>query len=270
MDLPVTVPIADTHCHLDLDAFDIDRAEVIDRARQAGVNRILDPGVDQVSSQTAIRLAEKNPEIFAAVGVHPNEELYPGDLPDWVEELASNHKKVVAIGEIGLDYYRDRTPREDQRKLFIEQLQLARKLQLPVVIHNRQASEDLLPILKDWHADLVSSQSPLTDRPGVLHSFSADEQTASQAMELGFFIGITGPVTFRNSEQLRAVVAGLPLDRMLLETDAPFLAPHPHRGRRNEPAYLWHTAEKIASIRNQPLSVVVETTSANARRLFKW
>jgi TatD DNase family protein len=191
-------------------------------------------------------------------------------LPDWIEELASTHKKVVAIGEIGLDYYRDRTPREIQRKLFIEQLQLARKLQLPVVIHNRQASGDLLPILREWQADLVRSQSPLVERPGVLHSFSADAQTASQAIELGFFIGITGPVTFRHSEDLRQVVAGLPLDRLLLETDSPFMAPHPHRGRRNEPAYLWHTAEKIASIRNQPLALVVETTSANARRLFKW
>jgi TatD DNase family protein len=270
VDLPVKAHISDTHCHLDLDAFDTDRVDVIDRARQAGVNRMLDPGVDQVSSQTAIRLAEKNLEIFAAVGLHPNEELYPGDMPDWVEELASTHKKVVAIGEIGLDYYRDRTPREIQRKLFIEELQLARKLQLPVVIHNRQASEDLLPILKEWQADLVSSKSPLVERPGVLHSFSADAQTASQAIELGFFIGITGPVTFRHSEGLREVVAGLPLDRLLLETDAPFMAPHPHRGRRNEPAYLWHTAEKIASILNQPLAVVVETTSANARRLFKW
>ncbi len=270
MDLPVAAHISDTHCHLDLDAFDADRAEVIDRARQAGIHRMLDPGVDQASSQMAIRLAEHNAEIFAAVGMHPNEDLYPGELPDWVEELAANYKKVVAIGEIGLDYYRDRTPRDDQRKLFTEQLQLARKLQLPVVIHNRQASQDLLPILKEWHAELVSSNSPLIDRPGVLHSFSADAQTASQAIELGFFIGITGPVTYRNAAELQAVVAGLPLDRLLLETDAPFMAPHPHRGRRNEPAYLWNTAEKIASIRNQPLSVVVETTSANARRLFKW
>jgi TatD DNase family protein len=270
VDLPVNITLCDTHCHLDLEAFDSDRIEVIERARQADITRILDPGVDQLSSQAAIRLAEKYIEIYAAVGIHPNEDINPGSLPDWLEELASTHKKVVAIGEIGLDYYRERTPREDQLKLFGEQLQLAHKLELPVIIHNRQASADLLAILEEWHTDLVAAASPLVGRAGVMHSFSADVQTADRALELGFFIGITGPVTFRNSEELWRVVAGLPLERLLLETDAPFLAPHPHRGRRNEPSYLRYTAEKIALIRNQPLPEVVEVTSANARRLFKW
>jgi TatD DNase family protein len=270
VDLPVNVDLSDTHCHLDLDAFDSDREEVIERARQGGVSRILDPGVDQFSSQAAIRLAEKHAEIYAAVGIHPNEGPFPADQTEWIEELASNHKKVVAIGEIGLDYYRDRTPREDQRKLFIHQLQLARQLGLPVIIHNRNASQDLLSILKDWQVDLVSSASPLADRPGVLHSFSADSPTAARALEMGFFIGITGPITFRNSAELQKLAAGLPLERLLLETDAPFMAPHPHRGRRNEPAFVRYTAEKIASIRNQPLAEIVEKTSANAKRLFKW
>jgi TatD DNase family protein len=270
VDLPVIANLSDTHCHLDLDAFDTDRLEVIERSRQTGIIRILDPGVDQISSQNAIRLAEKYSEIYAAVGIHPNEDIYPGDLPDWVEELASNRKKVVAIGEIGLDYYRDRTPREDQRKVFVEQLELASKLGLPVIIHNRLAASDLLPILTDWHADLVDKRSPLVERPGVLHSFSGDAGLAARALELGFYFGVSGPITFRKSEELREVVAGLPLDRLLLETDAPFMAPHPHRGRRNEPAYLRHTAEQIAFIQNQPLSMVVETTSENARRLFKW
>lgn len=269
MDLPVSPHYSDTHCHLDLEAFDDDRVEVLERAREAGINRILDPGVDQFSCQKAILLSEKHPEVYAAVGLHPNERIYSGELPDWVEELAANHKKVVAIGEIGLDYYRDRTPRDDQRALFIAQLELARKLQLPVVIHNRKASNDLLAILKDWHAQ-VANDSILSGRLGVLHSFSADEQTAFQALEIGFFIGITGPITFRNSAELQAVVATLPMDRLLLETDGPFMAPHPHRGRRNEPAYLRFTAEKIATIKNQPLPVVLETTAQNARRLFKW
>ncbi len=270
MDFPLVYSLSDTHCHLDLEAFNPDREEVITRARQAGISRILDLGVDQISSQAAIHLAEKHTEIYAAVGLHPNENNFSGKMPDWVEELASNHKKVVAIGEIGLDYYRDRTPHADQRIIFIEQLQLARALALPVVIHNRLASTDLLPILKEWRADLVKSDSPLVERPGVLHSFSADAQTASQALEMGFYIGVSGPITFRNSQELQAVIAGLPLERILLETDAPFMAPHPHRGRRNEPAFLYNTAEKIAIIRNQPLSVVIETTTANASRLFKW
>ncbi len=270
MDLTVISGLSDTHCHLDLDAFDSDRENVIERARQAGVTRILDPGVDQFSSQMAIRLSEKYSEIYTAVGIHPNEDAYPGVLPDWVEELASNYKKIVAIGEIGLDYYRDRTPRDEQRNVFIEQLRLARKLELPVIIHNRQASMDLIPILKEWHAELVNSASPLINRPGVLHSFSADATTARQAIEMDFYIGITGPITFRNSVDLQAVIAEIPLERLLLETDAPFMAPHPHRGRRNEPSYLPFIAEKVASLQNQPLSVVVKTTSANARRLFKW
>lgn len=269
MDLPVHLHYSDTHCHLDLDAYDDDRVEVIERARNLGINRILDPGVDQLSCQKALRLSEQHAEVYAAVGLHPNERIYSAELPDWVEELAANYKKVVAIGEIGLDYYRDRTPRDDQRALFIAQLQLARKLQLPVVIHNRKASDDLLAILKDWCADLADTPS-LKGRLGVLHSFSADEKTATQAMEMGFFIGITGPITFRNSEELQAVVATLPLDRLLLETDGPFLAPHPHRGRRNEPAYLRFTAEKIAQIIKQPLPVILENTAANAQRLFKW
>ncbi len=270
MDLPAIANLSDTHCHLDLDAFDADRMEVVERSRQAGITRILDPGVDQISSQNAIRLAEKVPEIYAAVGMHPNEDMYPGDVTDWVEELASNRKKVVAIGEIGLDYYRDRTPREDQRKVFVQQLQLAGGLGLPVVIHNRLAGMDLLPILEDWHADLVNKGSPLVERPGVLHSFSGNVELAVRALEMGFFIGVSGPITFRKSDELREMVASLPLDRLLLETDAPFMAPHPHRGRRNEPAYLRHTAEKIALVQNQPLSVIVEKTSENARRLFKW
>ena len=270
MDFPVVYSLSDTHCHMDLEAFNPDREEVLNRARQAGISRILDLGVDQISSQAAIHLAEEHTEIYAAVGLHPNENNFSGKMPDWVEELASNHKKVVAIGEIGLDYYRDRTPHADQRIIFIEQLQLARALALPVVIHNRLASTDLLPILKEWRADLVKSDSPLIERPGVLHSFSADAQTATQALEMGFYIGVSGPITFRNSQELQSVIAGLPLERILLETDAPFMAPHPHRGRRNEPAFLYNTAEKVAIIRNQPLSVVIETTTANASRLFKW
>jgi TatD DNase family protein len=270
VDFPIDVHLSDTHCHLDVDAFDADREQVLERAKQVGISRILNPGVDQYSSQAAIRLAEKHTEIFAAVGLHPNEDIYPGNMPDWVEELASNHKKVVAIGEIGLDYYRDRTPREDQRRVFEGQLQLAGKLELPVVIHNRQAFQDLLAILADWQADLAGKNSPLIGRMGVFHSFSGDPHMASKALELGFYIGITGPITFRKAEELQEVVTGLPLERLLLETDAPFMAPHPHRGRRNEPAYLRYTVEKIAMIRNQPLSLVAAMTSDNAKRLFKW
>jgi TatD DNase family protein len=276
MNAPPTT-LADTHCHLDFHVFDEDRGAVLDRAREAGVGRILNPGIDLPSSRNAVHLAQAVPEVYAAVGIHPNEALTwqagtPADLQELVAQSRAGEAApvVVAIGEIGLDYYRDRAPRQLQHQVFQAQLDLAAELGLPVVIHNREATADLLSILADWQAYLASTGSPLADRPGVLHSFSGDARAASQAIELNFYIGITGPVTFKKASALQEIVAGLPESPLLLETDAPFLAPHPFRGKRNEPAWVRQVAGKIAELRNLTYPELARQTSANAERLFRW
>ena len=262
--------LVDTHCHLDFNRFDSDRDQVLIRARESGLERILNPGINLASSQVALNLSEKYPEVYAAVGVHPNDGLsWNSNTLRCLRDL-SNNPKVVAIGEIGLDFYRDRTPRELQIKIFIEQLELAAELTLPVIIHSRDAMAEVLEILADWHKGLMNSQSVLADRPGVLHSFSGDEKFAKQARLLNFFIGITGPVTFRNARDLQDLVIRLPLQDLLIETDAPFLSPHPRRGKRNEPSYVKLVAEKIAELHQEAYNTVTEITTANARRLFKW
>lgn len=262
--------LADTHCHLDFDTFDEDRDQVLARSREAGVTRILVPGIDTVSSRAAVELAESRSQVCAAVGVHPNEaNTWDEDALAHLRGLAQS-PAVVAIGEIGLDYYRDRAPRELQKRILQSQLTLATELQLPVVIHNRQATAELLDILSAWSAGLTAAQSSLAERPGVLHSYSDDLQSALRALELNFYIGITGPVTFRNAPDLQNVVAALPLDRLIVETDAPFLAPHPYRGKRNEPAYVRLIADKIAQLHNENFEAVAQTTSQNAQRLFDW
>jgi TatD DNase family protein len=262
--------LADTHCHLDFNSFNEDRDRVIERARQAGVERILNPAIDLDSSRRIVELAETYPELYAAVGVHPNDALtWDENALIALRELAA-HPKVIAIGEIGLDYYRDNSPPELQRQIFSEQLDLAGSLGLPVVIHNRQASEDVLELLRSWHRSLMASESALSMRPGVLHSFSAGLAAAERAIELGFSIGFTGPVTFRKAEDVRQAAGSIPLERILIETDAPFLAPEPHRGRRNEPAYVRLVAEKIGEIRSETFSTIAQRTTQNAQRLFGW
>jgi TatD DNase family protein len=262
--------IADTHCHLDFDAFNGDRDAVISRARDVGIVRILNPGVDLNSSRRAIELAEKYEEVFVACGVHPN------DARSWDEDTLralkqiANHPKTVAIGEIGLDYYRDRAPREMQKQIFVQQLALATEMGLPVVIHNRQAADDTMDLLSAWHADLVASGSPLAENPGVLHSFSSDREVARRANELNFVIGITGPITYRNAEDLRQIIKSIPMAALLVETDAPFLTPQPRRGERNEPAYVTWVVEKIAAIHSLPVQTVMEQTLANSYNLFHW
>lgn len=269
--------LVDTHCHLNLDSFDEDRSAVVERAVQAGVRRILVPGIDLETSQSALALAEKYSPVYAAVGVHPNDvESLP---EDWLETLRSlaQHPKAAAIGEIGLDYYWDRTPKALQQRLFIEQLGLARSVQLPVIIHCRDknppvgpALEDVLSILSDWQIQLKSENHPLAAEPGVLHSFSGDLQSAKRAVGHGFLIGVTGPLTFKKADILREVAANLPEEALLIETDAPFLTPHPHRGERNEPAYVKLVAEKMAEVRQIKFEKIARLTTANAERLFHW
>jgi len=267
----------DTHCHLDFNRFDSDRSEVLERARTAGLRRILNPGINLGSSRDAIGLAEANPEVYAAVGVHPNDGLsWDETTLEALRELAK-YPKVIAIGEIGLDYYRDRASQYVQKMIFREQLELASEMELPVVIHSRNASKrderataDVLDIISGWHRDLNSSGSKLAERPGVLHSYGGSLDMALEAISLGFWIGVTGPVTFHKADDLRAVVSGLPVESILIETDAPFLTPQPYRGKRNEPAHVRYVAGKIAELHNLSVENFTEITAANAKRLFNW
>ena len=261
----------DTHCHLDFNRFDQDRDQVIQRARDAGVVWILNPGIDLHTNQVAIDLANNYPGVInAAVGIHPNfGEPWRSDILPTLREQAQK-PGVAAIGEIGLDYYRQHTLFDQQRMMFELQLELAADLNLPVVIHNRESTDDLLAILSTWQRGLTSSHHPLASRPGVLHSFSAGADTALAAIEMGFYIGITGPVTFTNAQQRKEITRELPLDHLLLETDAPYLTPHPHRGKRNEPAYIPLIAQEIARLHSVSIQQVAEVTHANAQRLFKF
>jgi len=262
--------LIDTHCHLDFDAFDSDRAEVIARAVGSGVSRMINSSVDLANSVKVVELALQNTEVFAAVGVHPN------DSQEWAAESGerlkalAKHGKTLAIGEIGLDYYWNKAPKDVQQRVFREQLDVATKLELPVIVHNREASQDVLQILLEWQVSLVKVKSPLATRPGVLHSFSGDKDMAEKAVAANYFIGLTGPLTFKNAKSLQKLAADLPLENLLIETDSPFLTPHPHRGTRNEPARVRLVAEKLAELKGLPFNEVASATTANAERLFRF
>ena len=246
----------------------------------SGIGRILVPGVTLESSRRALSLAAEYPTLFAAVGVHPT-DLRDGLTDRTIAGLRdlARHPRVVAVGEIGLDYYWivDASGQMRQREALRAQLELARGLHKPVVLHAREkgdaghgpCADDLLTILEEWMGqpqatDLASAA------PGVLHSFSGSLAAAQRAISLGFYIGVTGPLTYKNAESRRDLIAALPLDRLLIETDAPYLAPHPYRGRRNEPAYVAHIADKIAQIQSRTLQEVIAVTGNNAARLFSW
>lgn len=233
------------------------------RAAEAGVGRLIVPAIDLDNTRAVLALAEQFEGIYAAVGVHPNSAA--GWQDDWLDELRdfARHRKVVAIGEIGLDYYWDKTPADMQRRAFFLQLVLAAELALPVIIHNREASTDVIEQL---------AASPLngSERPGVLHSFSGDWAMAEAALEMGFYLGFTGPLTYKKADQLREIAARVPLDRILIETDSPYLTPQPFRGRRNEPAYVRMVAERLADLRGLSLEDIAQITTANAERLFKF
>jgi TatD DNase family protein len=257
------VELVDTHCHLDWPAFDAEREAVVARARAAGVVRLITIGTDLASSRRAVALAEAFPEVYAAVGVHPNDSAdFDAAALAELRALAAQ-PKVVAIGEIGLDYHWRKVAPARQAEALRAQLELAGELELPVVIHNREATDDVLAVLAGWAAGLPAGASR-----GVLHSFSADWPAAERALVLGFALGITGPITFKKADLLRAVAAATPAERLLVETDAPFLTPHPHRGERNEPAYVRHVAAGLAVARAEPLEAVARQTSANAARVF--
>lgn len=253
--------LIDTHCHFDFDSFDQDRDEVVARAADAGVTRLVVPALDLENCGSVIRLAEQYEGVFAAVGVHPNS--LAGWEEHWVEEVRAfaQHEKVVAVGEIGLDYFRLRTPPEIQRQAFEAQLALARELNLPVILHNRESDEDLIEILG-------SSSVANRLKKGVLHSFSTNWATANAALDLGYHLGFNGPVTYKKADALRSVVARAPINRILIETDAPFLAPQQVRGKRNEPAYVTLVAEQIAKVRGLEYEDLAIRTTNNAIDLF--
>jgi TatD DNase family protein len=272
--------LTDTHCHLDFNKFDADRQEVIKRAKTAGVVRMLVPGLDHGSSREVIQLSESDDSIYAAVGFHPTKlEEFSSQTFTEIQELAK-HPKVVAIGEIGLDYYwvKEEQKRKLQQDALKQQLSLATLIDKPVIIHMREekdswfgkASEDLLGILMEWHKRLMEGNHPLAERPGVLHSYNGTVETAQTAIKLGFFIGVTGPVTYKNAEEKQNIIHQLPLDRLLIETDSPFMPPVPHRGKRNEPAFVYEIADKIAEVKSKKLEEVATVTTANATRLFLW
>ena len=272
--------LTDTHCHLDFHKFNDDREAVILRARAVGVTRFLVPGLELASSKAAVALAEAHEDIFAAVGFHPTDlDKFSESAFDEIRALARN-PKVVAIGEIGLDQYwvKEEAKRREQGEILRRQLAFAGEVGKPVVIHMReegdawfgQASVDLLEILGEWIQDLSAKNHPLKERPGVLHSFNGNLETAQKAIALGFFIGVTGPVTYKNAEAKRQIVRQLPLERLLIETDSPFLAPAPQRGNRNEPAFVREIADKIAEITSRNLEEVAAATTTNAARLFLW
>ena len=272
--------LTDTHCHLDFHKFDEDRQLVLQRAMEAGVARILIPALHLESSLAAIRLAESHANVYAAVGFHPTDlDKFSEKAFDETKKLAS-HAKVVAIGEIGIDYYwiAERDQRAFQHEVLRRQLAFAASIYKPVIIHMReegdawfgQASIDLLRILGEWHHALRAENHPLAQKPGVLHSFNGNLETAQKAMELNFYIGVTGPVTYKNAEEKRNVVKQLPITQLLIETDSPFLTPVPHRGKRNEPSFVTYIADKIAEIHRITREQVAEITAQNAAHLFGW
>lgn len=260
----------DSHCHLNSDAFDRDRGQVVQKARENGIIRILNPGIDIETSKTALKYSFEFPEVYVAIGVHPNSgQSWTLTTLSELKQMAGE-QKVVAIGEIGLDYYRDYAPRELQHSIFRQQLELAADLGLPVIIHNREASEEIFDILQNWHHKLKKNASKLADNPGVMHSYSGTSDMAKALVELNFKIGITGPVTFRNSQILQSVVTSMPLKSLLIETDAPYLTPHPFRGKRNEPANVRIVAEKIAELKGYTVEKVADITTKEANKLFDW
>jgi len=251
--------LIDTHCHLDMEAFQPDLDAVIQSAAQLGINRIITIGIDYNSSRQAVTISEQYANIFATVGFHPHDAI--NATVNALKDLANLAQRsvVVGFGEIGLDYAKNYAPRDVQMKAFSEQLHLAKELDLPVVIHDREAHEDT--------CNLIRSVGHLP-RGGVMHCFSGDSQLAREMIDLGFYISIPGVATFSNAYFLHEVIRITDLQHLLLETDGPFLAPVPYRGKRNEPKLLLYTAQRVAELKQIPIDEVARTTTANAVRLF--
>ncbi len=251
--------IFDTHSHYDDEAFDEDREALLYNMRTSGVERIVNVGADIVSSRTALALAERYDFMYCALGVHPSEtgSLTEADM-DWIREHA-NHKKVVAIGEFGLDYHWPEPDAATQKKWFYRQIELAKEVQLPIIIHSREAAAETMAVLTETKA---------YECGGVIHCYSYSPEMAKEYLKMGFYIGIGGVVTFKNAKKLKKTVEELSLGDIVLETDCPYLAPEPMRGKRNDSSLLVHVAEKIAQLKRVSVDEVIDVTTKNAQKLY--
>jgi TatD DNase family protein len=258
------VQFVDSHCHIDGPEYDSDREEVIARACEAGVTTMLNVGTGDPHSgafERAAELAEKHIEVYCAIGVHPHDaKLFDDAVEQRLRSLAKQSSRVIAWGEIGLDYHYDHSPRELQREVFRRQLRIARGMDLPVVIHSREADDDTIQILR---AELSGYE-----RAGVLHCFGGSLRMAEEAIDLGFHVSFAGNLTFKKADDLRGVAQRIPLDRLLVETDCPYLTPVPYRGKRNEPARVVETVKCLADLRGVALEEIAKLTSANFWQLF--
>lgn len=257
--------LTDTHAHLDAAEFDADRDEVIKHARDAGIGTIITVGTGINSIRRTIELAEQYQDILVVVGIHPHAASTATEADITAIARLAEHPKVVAIGEIGLDFYRNYSPRDSQFRTLQWQLDLAVQLSLPAVIHCRQAHDEMLNVLRDW-----ISQHAERSSPGVIHCFMGDVQTTRQYLEMGFYLSLGGYITYPVNRDAHDTIRSIPADRLLVETDCPYLAPQQYRGRRNEPAYVRYTAEELARIRGVPFETLARETTENARRLFGW
>ena len=253
--------IFETHAHYDDDRFNEDRDELLRRLPEEGVGVVINSGASVESTRDTIRLAKEYPHVYAAVGVHPSEiEELDEDFIQWMKEQTAD-EKTVAIGEIGLDYYWDKEPevQERQRYWFGRQIELARETNLPIIVHSRDAAADTMQVMKEHHAEEI---------PGVIHCFSYSKEMALEFIKMGYYIGVGGVVTFKNAKKLKETVEAIPLDKILLETDCPYMAPEPYRGKRNSSLYLPYVIEEIARINGISAEEVERVTEENARKLF--
>lgn len=252
--------LVDTHVHLNAEQYEEDVEEVIERAREAGVGKMIVVGFDTETIERAMELVERYDFLYAVIGWHPVDAI---DCTEenlaWIESL-TKHPKVVGIGETGLDYHWDKSPKDVQIELFRKQIRLAKKLNLPIIIHNRDATADVVRILEEEEAHTVG---------GIMHCFSGSVEIARQCIEMNFMISLGGPVTFKNAKMPKKVATEIELEHLLVETDAPYLTPHPHRGKRNEPFYVKLVAEEIAKLKEITYEEVAEQTTANALKLFR-
>lgn len=251
--------LIDTHVHLNADQYDEDLEEVMDRAREAGIKKMVVVGFDRKTIERTVDLIEKYENVYGVIGWHPVDavDCTEEDL-DWIESL-STHEKIVGIGETGLDYHWDKSPHDVQKEIFKKQIALAKRVKLPIIIHNRKATEDCIEILKSESAHEIG---------GIMHAFSGDESDADTIVDMNFYVSLGGPVTFKNAQEPKDIAVHVPIEKLLVETDAPYLAPHPYRGKRNEPAYVKLVAEKIAELRGMTYEDLAVQTTKNAEAFF--
>lgn len=250
----------DTHTHLNDVAFKEDREAVIQRAKDEGVSLLVNVGFNRETIPPTLKLAETYDFIYAAVGWHPHDakDMTNKDL-EWIEEIASTHPKVVAVGEMGLDYYWDNSPKEIQKEVFCQQIALAKRVKKPIIIHDRDAHQDVVDILKEEGAEEVG---------GIMHCFGGSYEIAEECMAMNFYISFGGPITFKNAKKPKEVVQKLPLERLLIETDSPYLTPHPYRGKRNESSYVKYVAESMAELKGVSLEELCRITKENGKKIF--